>query len=1061
MVQIPGRQFREKVLPLLLGALLELMAPGGKATAQMARGLDPGKALTQYALDVWTTEQGLPQNTVSTILQTRDGYLWLGTFDGLARFDGLRFTVFTSGNTAELKNSNIRALCEDRQGNLWIGTNGGGLVRLTRGRFVHYSAREGLHNEVVWALHADEEGRVWVGTKGGGLYEVREERLLRHAFGPTAEPVSAIHRDRQGQLWVGTWGDGLWRLDPERGWTRYTVKDGLPSAIVNWLHEDREGSLWIGTTGGGLARLRGGRFLTYSKREGLPSNIVWAMDEDREGTLWIATGGGLARLRDGRFSTLTANEGLPDNAVYSLRADREGSLWIGTNAAGLARLKGGRFTNYGVREGLSHDYVYPIYQDEQDNIWVGTSEGLNLFRQGRWTSYTTRDGLCHDFVRSLAGDGEGGLWVGTYGGGLCRWRAGKWTVFTKRDGLAHDSVRAVLRDRSGRLWVGTVAGLSLLEEGRWRAFKAKDDLPSDSIICLREDRGGSLWIGTDGGGLCRYRDGRLLTYTPKDGLASSVVLCLYEDDEGTLWIGTNGGLSRFKDGRFATFTTRSGLPSDGIYQILDDGRGGLWIGTGKGVARLAKTALSDHASGRTAFLSPLTLGKADGMKSIQCTAPAQPAGWKARDGRLWFATAKGVAVLDPREVTETTEPVPVLIEALVVDEQTLEPVGPVTLPPGVERIAFHYTGLSLSASEKVRFKYKLEGFDRDWVHAAAQRVAYYTKVPPGRYRFRVVGSAGGDAWGGPEASLALSLTPRFYQTLQFSLLSLLGAVLAALGLHRLRVSRLTARQRELTTLVEERTQSLRQEKERAEDAVQEAERQRGIAEAANALKTELMGIAAHDLKNPLQAVMGLAELVGQGSRATEQVGEISGRIYGSSRRMLRLVDDLLATSALEAGQLELRKRPVDLVALAASVLEELRPRAERKQQELVLSAPECCRLEADEDRLRQVLDNLVSNAIKYSPHGRPVWLTLRSQADTVRFEVKDEGPGLDEEDALRLFGRFERLSARPTEGESQTGLGLSIVKRLVELHGGRVWAEPNEGQQGSTFVVDLPRGSAG
>ena len=1031
---------------LLTLALLLLSGIEAAALAEDEGGLDPAKRLTQYSLDVWSAPQGLPQNTVTAIAQGRAGYLWVGTYEGLARFDGVRFTVFHRGNADGLKSNGIRALCEDREGGLWIGTNGGGLSRLAGGRIVHFSAAEGLLHDAVWALHVDRQGVVWVGTNGGGLYRHENGRL--RALATSGAGIEAIHQDRRGDLWLGTYGEGLKRLSRDGAWTTYTTREGLASNVVNAILEDGRGRLWIGTNGGGLSRLEQGRFTTLSVSDGLPSAIVWALLEDRKGTLWAATGAGLARIRDDAVDTITTHDGLPDDVIYALHEDREGSLWFGTNLGGLGRLKDGAFTTYTSREGLVSDYAYAITQDREGGMWVGTSRGLGHLRDGSWTRSTVRDGLCHDFVRSLAVDAEGALWAGTYGGGVCRLRQGAWSRLTSRDGLAHDSVRALVFDSAGTLWVGTVAGLSRLSGGAWTTFTTQDGLTTNSIVSLRPARDGSLWVGTDGGGLCRLRDGRFEAFTVEDGLASGVVLALYEDDDGTLWVGTNAGLSRFKEGRFTTYTTRQGLPSDGVHQILDDGHGGLWIGTNQGVSRVPKAAFA--APGDPVRLSVETLSTADGMKSAECTAPAQPAGFRGRDGRLWFATTMGVAVLDPKRIARAGAAPPVVIEALTADDHALEADSRIVLAPGTRRIAIHYTGLSLRAPERTRFRYRLEGFDSDWVDGGDRRVANYTNLAPGTYRFRVVARHGDGVWGEEGPSLALTLEPRFFQTGWFKVACALGLALAIGLAHRLRVGRLKHRERELTSLVERRTRSLQEEKERAEQAGREA------AEA-NAFKSEMLGIAAHDLRNPLTVIMGSAELMGSDADASSRVGRGAHAIHRSAQRMLRLIDDLLSTAALEDGSLELRRKLVDMGSLAEAALEDLRPRAERKRQTLTLSAEKDCLVDADEERLRQVMDNLVGNAIKYSPPAASVHVALRGVDGVVRFEVRDEGPGIAAGERPRLFARFQRLSARPTGGESSLGLGLSIVKRLVELHGGRVWAEDDRADAGSTFVVELPR----
>jgi signal transduction histidine kinase len=397
-----------------------------------------------------------------------------------------------------------------------------------------------------------------------------------------------------------------------------------------------------------------------------------------------------------------------------------------------------------------------------------------------------------------------------------------------------------------------------------------------------------------------------------------------------------------------------------------------------------------------------------------------------------------------------------VLEEVLADERPYSARQPLRLVPGTDRLAFHYTAPALAAPSRVRFRYRLEGLDRDWVEAGERRVAYYSHLPPGRYRFVAASGSAEGAWNEAEAAVVVELLPHLWQTWWFSTLVAAAALLAVALLHRARVRRLQAREGELQRLIEERTRGLQVAKESAEQATREAEHQRHLAEEADALKTELLGIAAHDLRNPLQLVSGLSELMSQGLASGPKVSELSHAVYEASRRMLEIVNSLLTTAALDRG-LELRPAALNLAHLAADVLDEHGRKAASKNQRLLLEAEEDCRLLADYDRVRQILDNLISNAIKFSPRGGDVQVRVRGEEKAVRLEVRDHGPGLTEQDMQQAFHRFARLSARPTGDEPATGLGLSIVKGLVELHGGKVWAESEGAGRGAAFIVELPR----
>jgi signal transduction histidine kinase/ligand-binding sensor domain-containing protein len=1027
-------------------ALLVLLA------ASPARALDPALTVTQYSIDAWTIDDGLPQNTVNAVLQTRDRYLWLGTYDGLARFDGIRFQVFNTSNTPAIRSNGIRGLWEDRAGTLWIGTNGGGLVRFKDGAF---TAVEGeLKDALVWAIREDRQGDIWVGTSGAGLHRLTGGRAVREEIGPGADAIYAIQEDLSGALWVGTHGGGLKRRDVTGTWSTITVTEGLPASLVSALAVDGDGRLWVGTVGGGVAVVERGRVSrVYGPGQGLGADIVWALNVDRDGSVWVGTaGGGLSRIRGDQVQTLTQEKGLPESVVYALHEDREGTLWVGTNGGGLAQMRAGTFASYGIREGLPHDFVYAVMEG-RSGLWAATVGGL-----ARWDGSQFRpepipglDGSAA--IRALSEDAAGNLWVATYGRGVARRAAGKWTLFGRKDGLGSDSVRAVLAARDGTVWAGTIDGLSSYSAGRWTTRRVGDGLPHNSLIALHEDDEGAIWVGSDGGGLTRVRGGELTVFRKQDGLASDLVLAFARASGGGLWIGTNGGLSLFREGGFTSWTARSGLPTDAVAQIVEDGRGSLWLGTSRGVSQVTLSSMAEQARGARTTVESVTFGSGDGMRSAQCSAPAHPGAIRTRDGRLWFSTVRGLAAHQPGRVLRDREPPPVVIERVVVDGRDVDVADEIVLPAGTARLEIQYTGLCLLAPRRVQFRTRLEGLEEEWADAGTRRVAYYSALGPGTYRFQVRAANGDGVWNDEGAQVGVRQQPRFFQTAWFYVAASLAAVgLVAMG-YRARVASLRARERDLKQLVEERTRGLQEAKENAEQASRVADEQRLIAEKADHLKTELLGIAAHDLKNPLQTILGYSEaIVLDGEPRTT---EMAGAIERSSRKMLRLIDDLLTTAAVDGGSMELRRDAVDLARLARAYVDEVRPQAAKKRQTIVVEVDGPAVVGGDESRLRQVLQNLVGNALKFSGPDTEVAVRVRSDGQEARLEVSDQGPGLQAEDRARLFTRFARLSARPTGNEGSTGLGLSIVKRLVELHGGRVWAADRAGR-GATFVVELP-----
>ncbi|MFP7725562.1 diguanylate cyclase domain-containing protein [Lysobacter sp. D1-1-M9] len=806
---------------LLAAGLLVSAAPAAARPTVPAVTLDPDKAITQLVHDVWDTKQGLPDRRVAAIAQTPDGYLWLGTGAGLARFDGVRFTRFQSSDHPQIGNDDIRALHVDREGSLWIGTYGGGLTRLRDGQFTRYTTADGLVHDIVYAISEVRDGALWIGT-GGGVSRLQDGTFTSYTTedGLAGDRVFPVIEDRDGTVWIGTYGGGLSRLrDGE--FTTYRAEDGLGSDLVLDLHQDDDGTIWAATYGGGLARLSEGRFSRYLAGNGSGHDRLVSLLRDSSGSLWIATyDGGLMRLHDRHFSTFARPQGLTDDLVLALLQDREGNLWVGT-AGGLERFHNGKLTHYSTAEGLSHDRVYGVYEDADQDLWIATEGGgLNRFRDGRFSALRADDGLASDNAVSLAGRGVGGhddgLWVGTIGAGVSLWRDGVFETFGPEQGI-RGLVYAIAEDREGGAWVGSSEGLRRLTDGRFSPVAADHEAIGHGVRSLLPGRDGALWVGTNGAGLVRIADGELTTWTVADGLAGDFVYALHEDAQGTVWIGSkDGGLSRYRDGRLFSFARPGGLDKAAVYQILDDGRD-LWLSHPSQLLRVAKAQLDAFAGGRIDRIASTAYDEADGLRG-GFNGGSQPAGWRATDGRLWFASDAGVVAVDPASIPTNPLAPPVHIEQVLADGRQIKfasgqgpaahPAVEIELPPGDGNFEFHYTALSLVAQDQVRFRYRLEGFDNGWVDAGPRRSAYYTNVPPGSYRFEVIASNNDGVWNEQGAAVGFRLAPVFYRTAWFYALCLGALSLLVVALYRLRMRSLRARERLLSATVEERTREL-------------------------------------------------------------------------------------------------------------------------------------------------------------------------------------------------------------------------------------------------------------
>jgi len=787
--------------------------------ALQTAALDPSKAVTQYLHSTWTSTDGLPQNSGLSVLETRDGYLWVGTQEGLARFDGLEFKVFDRSNVPVMTNLTVQALAEDPSGALWVGTEGGGVLCYEKGRWSAHRVSSGLPSDIVHDLCVDRTGVLWAGTYGG-VGRLKEGRWTTYRLGPAPHGyrVRCLLEDDGGTLWAGTEGGGIYRFVGE-GFQPYSPSESLPDRRIRCLGQSPEGDLWVGMENGGLAAWRGGRWELFTEKNGLPGDRVFCLLWDRDGCLWVGTeGGGLGRYARGSWSRFTTRDGLGTNLINALHEDSQGSIWIGVFGGGLERLREGKWTPYSVSEGLSSNTVWCAFADPENGLWAGTEEGLCRFDGVRWTSWSTADGLPHNRVRSILKDRRGVVWVGTGGGGLARFEGGRWFHVTPPGLPANERVYALLEDRDGVLWVGTYgSGVHYFDGKSWGRFSTSDGLGGDRVRCLLQDRSGAMWFGTYGGGVSRLFEGRWTTWTTRDGLPSDLALTLFEDSRGCVWLGTSGGgLALWKNGKWHGFTAASGLCDEKAFQFLEDRFGRLWISSNKGVSEVELKEMHDYADGKAPYVRCRLHTKSDGLLSQECNGGSQPAGCRTLDGRIWFPTPGGLVVLDPERIPRSDTPPRVVLSEVLVNKEPVDLQGPPRRPLGRGEVEIRYAGLSLEAPEKVSFRYRLEPYESEWVEAGRRRQAFYTNLPPGEYRFRLMASSEEGVWSEPVEAV-FALDPPFWKTGLFKVLTAGGVLALGAGLFFFLLLNARRRAATLERVVAERTSELADANQRLEE----------------------------------------------------------------------------------------------------------------------------------------------------------------------------------------------------------------------------------------------------
>jgi ligand-binding sensor domain-containing protein/signal transduction histidine kinase len=752
----------------------------------------------RYSVKVWQIDEGLPQNSVWAITQTKDGYLWVGTQQGLARFDGVRFLPLDSQAAPELKHGFITALTTSRDGSLWVACAGTGLLHMKDGAFSRFTENDGLPTNHLNCLLEAADGTLWFGSELG-LTRFKDGRFstFTDKNGLANNSVRGLYESRQGIIRAAT-VRGLSSLDNNGVFNTINFQLGTTANALKSVCEDRLGNIWVAANEGVSCAEPAGN-TSYGLGQGLPNRTATVVFEDHDGHVWAGTYSGLAGLANGKVVAKPMNDaGYPD-LVRTIYQDREQNLWIGAED-GLYRLEPARFRSYTTADGLTFDNVMSVYEDESGALWISTwGGGVNLLKDGKITPVGT---LSHDKGLSIHKSRDGTVWLGMdHGGGLNRLRDGQKPA--RQSGLIDAAPRVVCDDRHGALWVGTSRGLNVLKDGKVEAHTTAEGLPGNSVFAILEDSAGNVWVGTDGG-LMRWSNGKFETFTTRQGLSHNFINSLYEDGDHALWVGTRGGgLNRLKGEKFSAYTTRQGLFNDEIYEVLEDDFGNFWMSCRSGIFRVRKQDFDDLDRGIIKTLSCFAFGKADGLASIQCNGVAKPAGWKGKNGRLWFPTIRGVVEANSGLRNET--PPPVVIEEVKLDRKAVDEkvwrnadankLKTLRVPPGRGELEITYTALSLQAPEKNRFKYMLEPLDPDWVDAGTRREAVYNNLGPGSYRFRIQACNNDGVWNEAAAPLPLVFLPHVWQTLWFKAAIPVAAGLLFWGWYQARVSRLKAIER--------------------------------------------------------------------------------------------------------------------------------------------------------------------------------------------------------------------------------------------------------------------------
>ena len=738
-----------------------------------------------YTQRTWQTSEGLPEQIVQAFAQTKDHYLWIGTSGGLLRFDGAQFVTYSRENVPAFTDDNIFCLMVAADDSLWIGSEGGGLLRYQHGTIRSFSGADGLTNSFVRVVYQDSKGQIWVGTDGG-LLRVRNDRLERVDNTSTVPglTVHAIFEDSRGALWVG--GSRLLRLNGGTA-VEYHLEGGYSQNSVKSITETRDGTVWVGTISG-LQKMSGiNRAKVFAKVDEVRGTVRF-LHETSDGTLWAGTiANGVYTFRDGRFTNMSVHDGLPSNTALNLFEDAERNIWIGTQS-GMLRLSKTAVNTVSLPDAGEAD-AGTIFADSKDDLWVASA---HLFRlhNGKATRIEI-PGLAAR-IRNVFRDSGGGLWIGTEGRGAIRIQGNQKDHYTTQTGLVSNFVRVFAQGRDGSVWIGTDGGVTRWLPGKVKNYNMEDGLCYFSIRALLQDRSGDIWIGTEHG-VSRLHDGAFQRDAATDALKEEKIWAIHEDSDGGLWFGTRtGGLYRWRSGKLTRFTAAQGLASNSIYEILEDKNSKFWLSGPNGISVVSRRELDGIADKGWHPITLTLYGASNGLEKTQLYGGEKPAGVLTSHGEVWFPSNRGPVRIAVNQTAPAEVP-PVVIDRLVIDGVQTPSSAQISIGPDNVNLEIHYSIVLLRSQERVRFRYKLEGFDSSWVDASSRRVAYYTNLPPGKYRFRVAAFEMNTPAEVAETSISIAKKPHFYRTGWFLSLCVLLLAAAVWAVYQVRVSQLRAR----------------------------------------------------------------------------------------------------------------------------------------------------------------------------------------------------------------------------------------------------------------------------
>jgi ligand-binding sensor domain-containing protein/signal transduction histidine kinase len=1014
-----------------------------------------------FTVKNWTTENGLPQNSINNIYQSDDGYIWILTFAGISKFDGIKFTNINSSNTPGIAADRLIKVIPINKSDFLILEENGKILTYENKKFQTFnSAKEFISG--------------WLEKKYSAVISVIREyavfftdlgiKIIKKPTNISLDLDNNLFRYAQatpdGKIWVRKDNILYYILesDPLSVCRLFDKSD-----IHSELFRDNRSNYWVAEYKG-----NGTELFKYEEKVSasvmsknaikIKYNFNWVTLNDENEVIIGTLYNGIVKISNGKEYILSDNDKLNKTNVHSMMVDKEKNLWAGTNSDGLYCLKKKRVFSLTTENGLSYPVILSIHQNPKGGIWICTNGGgLNYLYNGKISGYSKKLNIYSVFLYTALTDYEDNLWVGTELNTVHKYSKGKDEVYKPLDQLVNQFTKVLYEDSKKRMWIGAQTGLACYDNGKFTKYTVNDGLVNNSVLSVLEDKDNSIWIGTSGG-ISHLKDDKFTNFTMKDGLKNEAIRSIYQDENKTMWFGSyGGGLYRLMDGKFKLISSENGLYDDVVHNIIEDKNHRFWMSCNKGIFFTSKKELYDFTEGRISHINCVSIRKSDGMKNDECNGGFQPSACLTKDNKIYYPTIDGIAIIDLDNFNINNFPPQVILEKITIDDRLCDNDKNIEIAPKDRYLEINYTGLSYFAPDKIKFKYKMENFDADWIDAGTRRTAYYNNISPGEYKFIVIACNGDGVWNETGASIVIIKHPPFWVTWWFLTLSGFFILISIFAIYKLRVRQIEFQKNKLANLVEKKTNDLRRTVEdlkESENNLRDSEKQ---LKESNSSKDLLFSIIAHDLKGPAFHLMSLLKCIVENPEQFTQ-DELREYLIDSKNASLNnysMLENLLSWARAQQGRIDFKPQRADLRLQIDRSIDMLISISKRKSINLYSDIPDKIYAFFDKNMLTIILRNLIMNALKFSEKNGEIKVSAQIQDNFIEIGVKDSGIGISEEEKVKILNNTGFYSTAGTGGEKGTGLGLIICKRFIEVNGGVLRIDSQKGK-GSAFYFTLP-----